>query len=201
MTDKDSKAGIIAMLDELRILAMNGLEYADTIYDEDRYERILELTEQQYGNVSELPVPRVRERFRNELGHVTPKIGARAAIFDETNRILLMKRTDDQTWCLPSGYVEPGESPEEGAIRETKEETGLDVKTLELVSLKTRYPSPEYGPHTLVAATYLCDVIGGQLSGSHEDEKLAFRAIDDVLTWHKDHKTTAEDALKRHRER
>jgi hypothetical protein len=83
------------MLDELRILAKNGLEYADDIYDEDRYERILELVEQRYSHVSGLPVTEVRERFRSEVGHVTPRVEARAAVFDD--RVLLMERAGDGT--------------------------------------------------------------------------------------------------------
>lgn len=34
---------------------------------------------------------------------------------------------DDERWNLPSGAIEPGESPEEGAVRELREETGLVV--------------------------------------------------------------------------
>lgn len=192
---------VVAMLDELRVLARNGLKYADNVYDEDRYERILELVEQRYGRVSGLPVPEVRERFRGEVGHVTPKVGARAVVFDDDDRVLLMKRTDDGTWCLPSGFVEPAESPAEAAVREAKEETGLDVEPVELVDVYTRYPSAEYGPHTLVSATYLCDVVGGELSGSHEDEGLGYWAVDDVPVWHKDHESVASDALDLHLDR
>lgn len=201
MSDRDEDVGVLELLDELRILAKNGLEYADNVYDADRYERILELVEQQYGTISGLPVPVVRERFRDEVGHVTPKVGGRAAIFDDDGHILVMKRADDGTWCLPSGFVDPGESPEEAAVRETKEETGLDVRPVELVDLYTRYPSAEYGPHTLVAATYLCAVTGGELSGSHEDEGLAYQPVDDVSPWHKDHEGCAREALELHRER
>lgn len=201
MSEGDEGASAVAMLDELRILARNGLEYADDVYDEDRYERILELVEQRYGHVSDLPVAEVRERFRSEVGHVTPKVGARAAVFDGDDRILLMKRADDGTWCIPSGFVEPGESPEAAAVREAKEETGLDVEVAEFVGIYTRLPSPEYGPHTLVSVTYLCEVVGGELSGSHEDEGLAYWDLDDVPVWHKDHGSVAADALERHVDR
>jgi len=44
------------------------------------------------------------------------------------NKILLTQREDFETWILPSGGVEDGESLAQAAIRETKEETGLDVE-------------------------------------------------------------------------
>ncbi len=51
------------------------------------------------------------------------------------NRILLTKRDDFEVWCLPGGGVEEGESVAQAAIRETKEETGLDVKLTSLVGI------------------------------------------------------------------
>ena len=34
---------------------------------------------------------------------------------------------EDPTWAVPGGSIEPGETPQEAAVRETKEETGLDI--------------------------------------------------------------------------
>lgn len=59
-----------------------------------------------------------------------------AVINDE--KILLTKREDFEVWCLPSGGVEEGESVAEAAIRETKEETGVDVELTRLVGVYSR---------------------------------------------------------------
>lgn len=45
-------------------------------------------------------------------------------------------RNDRKTWTCPGGHLEPGEDPYEGAIREMKEETGLDVEDIKLVGSK-----------------------------------------------------------------
>jgi 8-oxo-dGTP pyrophosphatase MutT (NUDIX family) len=56
----------------------------------------------------------------------------------QDNRILLTQRDDFETWILPSGGVEEGESIAQAAIRETKEETGLDVELTRLVGIYSR---------------------------------------------------------------
>jgi ADP-ribose pyrophosphatase YjhB (NUDIX family) len=171
---------LLSLLDELRIIAANGLEYAEDPHDRQRYERLQKLVERYYGEALDLPPETVRDRLAEEFGHVTPKVGANAAIFDEEEEgILLMKRADDGTWCLPGGYVDPNESPRETAVRETREETGLDVEPTELVALYTRTPG-EYGPHNLVSPVYLCTVVGGDWDLSHEGESLRYWHLNDV---------------------
>ncbi len=56
--------------------------------------------------------------------------GVGALVADDDDRLLLVREGD--TWLLPGGRLEPGESPEAGAVREVREETGVDV---ELVGL------------------------------------------------------------------
>ncbi len=52
--------------------------------------------------------------------------GAAAIIFDPTGLVLLVKENyDRRRWSLPGGLIEPGETPEEAALRETHEETGV----------------------------------------------------------------------------
>ena len=46
-------------------------------------------------------------------------------VWDGRQRVLLQERSDDQTWCIPGGAVEPGERLEEAARRELRKETGL----------------------------------------------------------------------------
>ena len=56
----------------------------------------------------------------------------------QDNKILLTQRDDFETWILPGGGVEDGESIAQAAIRETKEETGLDVELTKLVGIYSR---------------------------------------------------------------
>jgi len=190
---------LFELLDELRILAENGRRYADDPYDEERYERVLELVGEWYGHTVDRPPEAVRERFAEELGHVTPKLGADAALFDDEERVLLQLRADDGTWGLPGGYVGPNESPAETAVRETGEETGLSVDVRQLVGVYTRKPG-QYGPHCLVVHLYLCAERGGTLETSHEGTELRYWHPEDVPEWHKDHRRLARSAQEAVRE-
>jgi len=182
---------ILPLLDELQILARNGLTYAQNPYDRERYARLLELASLYYGAALDLPPAEVRHRLAADLGHATPKVGADAAIFDHEGHLLLMQRADDGRWCLPCGWVEPHESPAEAAIREAREETGLEVRPVHLVEVFTRVPSALYGPHAVVAVVYLCEVTGGTLQGSHEGLDLRYWPIPAVPLWHADHERYA----------
>lgn len=58
----------------------------------------------------------------------------------DKNKVLLIGAKDDNGklfWSFPKGHQEPNESFEETAIRETKEEVGLDVEILEADPIKT----------------------------------------------------------------
>jgi ADP-ribose pyrophosphatase YjhB (NUDIX family) len=178
---------ILPLLDEVQTLARNGLTYATNPYDRERYQRLLALTSQYYDAVVNLPAPEVQQRLAAELGHITPKVGVDAAIFDDNGHILLMQRADDRSWCLPCGWVEPNESPAEAIARETREETGLEICPVALVDVFTRLPSLSYGPHTVVSVVYYCIVVGGTMRLSHEGLALRYWPISDVSMWHKDH--------------
>lgn len=185
---------IFSLLDELRTIARNGLTFAQNPYDRERYERLLSLTEAGYAEALALPQPSVRDALARELGYITPKVGADAAIFDEQGRILLHQRADDRRWCLPCGWLEPNESPEQAVVRETWEETGLHVRPVELVGVFHRPPSPEWGVFSMVAICYLCEVTGGELTLSHEGLALAYWPVDKVPAWHGTHERYARAA-------
>jgi 8-oxo-dGTP pyrophosphatase MutT (NUDIX family) len=140
-----------------------------------------------YAVALDLPPLEVRHRLAAEVGHITPKLGGSAAIFDDTGRVLLMQRADDACWCLPCGWVEPAESPTTAAVREAREETGLVVRPVCLVDIFTRLPSIENGPHTVISVCYLCEVLGGRLHCSPEGRSLRYWLLDEVPKWHKNH--------------
>lgn len=65
----------------------------------------------------------------------TPRVAAGALFIDETGRILLVHPTYKDTWDIPGGYVERGESPAAACRREIAEELGLVREPVALLSI------------------------------------------------------------------
>jgi 8-oxo-dGTP diphosphatase len=66
-----------------------------------------------------------------------PRVGVAALVVRE-NRVLLLHRINAHgagSWSPPGGHLEPGENPEQCAIRETKEETNLDIGGLRFLAI------------------------------------------------------------------
>jgi len=115
----------------------------------------------------------------------------------KTNKILLVEqfrmgpfaRNDILPWCLEpiAGMIDPGETPIEAARREAKEEAGLELEALELISQS--YPSPGGSTgffHVYIATadlSHVCDF--GGATAEHEDIKIHVmplkKAIDHAL--------------------
>jgi ADP-ribose pyrophosphatase YjhB (NUDIX family) len=88
-----------------------------------------------------------------------PSLAVIVAVIDE-GRILLTKRDDFEVWCLPGGGVEDGESMAEAAIRETKEEAGIDVELTRLVGVYSRIGGMWNDVH---AVLFAAKPVGGAL--------------------------------------
>lgn len=182
---------ILSLLDEIQTIARNGLLFSENHYDRERYQRLLDLAVKEFGQILNMPEESVLKTLRQELGYITPKVGADAAIFNEQGEILLMNRIDGSGWCLPCGWVEPNETPATAAVREVKEETGLDVSVVRLVGVFSRYAGLKNSPHSMIAIVHLCKVDSGVLTLSPEGTDLRYWPITEVENWHATHQKYA----------
>lgn len=115
---------------------------------------------------------------------VTPKtevrLGVGVVIWDREGRVLLERRSDCGWWGLVGGSLEVGESIQETALREAKEETGLDVRITGLIGVYSEpalrivtYPDRADGVQ-LVDVVVEGIVNGGSLRCSEESLELRF---------------------------
>ncbi len=93
-----------------------------------------------------------------------------AVVFDEAKEnVLLVKRRDVPVWVLPGGGIDPGETPEEAAVREVQEESGLEVRIIRKVAVYT--PT---GKLSSTAHLFECQIIQGELCASDETQGAGF---------------------------
>jgi len=110
---------------------------------------------------------------------LSPLVGVGAVIVQEA-RVLLVQRGREPMkgrWTIPGGLIEIGESLLEAVVRETREETGLEVEPIELVELLDRIHREEGRVrYHYVIADYLCRVTGGTLAAA--DDAAAVRWVE-----------------------
>ncbi|AHY47450.1 ADP-ribose pyrophosphatase [Rubrobacter radiotolerans] len=103
----------------------------------------------------------------------TPKLTADVVLPLEGGVVLIRRKNEPfkGQWALPGGFVDVGETVEEAAVREMREETGLDVQLERLVGV---YSDPDRDPrgHN-VSVVFLAKKVGGSLKGSDDAEEAA----------------------------
>lgn len=104
--------------------------------------------------------------IRSKVGHEKViLVFAGGCIFNDKGEVLLQRRGDFGKWGFPGGAVELGETPEQAAIREVKEETGLDVEINRLLGVYTdcdmEYPNGDKAQS--ICIVYEFRVTGGEL--------------------------------------
>ena len=113
-------------------------------------------------------------------------LGANIAIIDN-GQILLTKREDFEIWCLPGGHIDTGESIAETAIREAREETGLEIRLTRLIGI---YSEPNWGGKGIHIVLFAARSVGGHLQpqvgevidlGYFDPHKLP----DPLMWWHR----------------
>ncbi|MFC8792098.1 NUDIX hydrolase [Streptomyces cinereoruber] len=111
-------------------------------------------------------------------------VAASAVITDEDGRVLLQRRRDNDLWALPGGAMDMDDSLPGAAVREVKEETGLDV---EITGLVGTYTDPRhviaYSDGEVRRQFNVCfnaRVVGGTLAISDESTELRFVAPEEL---------------------
>ena len=140
--------------------------------------------------------------LRSKVGHEKIMlVFAGGCLFDAEGRVLLQRRGDSGKWGFPGGAIELGETPEMAAIRELREETGLDVRVTGLLGIYTdaemSYPNGDQAHSILIA--YGLETVGGALK-CDQDETLELRyfALEDMPElFCRQHEDMKRDLLRR----
>jgi 8-oxo-dGTP diphosphatase len=121
-----------------------------------------------------------------------PIVGVGGVVI-ERDRALLIRRGSEPLrgeWSIPGGTLELGESLESGVARELLEETGLEVRVLELIEVFDRVYLEDAGGDGVATKTgprfhyvivdYLCERIGGEVAAGSDVTDVAFAREDEL---------------------
>jgi len=124
-----------------------------------------------------------------------PVVGIGGVIIDQ-DRTLLIRRGNEPLlgeWSIPGGTLELGESLQEGVARELLEETGIEVRVLELIEVFDRIYledgsiGAEVGRRPrfhFVIADYLCERLGGEPHAGSDVTDVAFAREEELARFH-----------------
>lgn len=169
----------LELIIEIQSLAQNGLAYTNNVYDKERFERLRDISAEMLSMKTDLSLAKVKDLFCNEKGYQTPKLDTRAVIFKD-DKILLVKENNG-TWSLPGGWVDVLESVASNTVKETKEETGLDVIPKRIIAIQDRnkHNKPIYA-YGICKIFVLCEVIGGKFEKNIETTETDYFSLDEL---------------------
>jgi 8-oxo-dGTP pyrophosphatase MutT (NUDIX family) len=115
-------------------------------------------------------------------------IGVDVIIQNNEGKFLLHQRSDDKSWGILGGWVEKGETPDQAAVREVREEAGIEVTLERLAHVQVRSIG-------MVHLTYIGRVASHGIQKSSESLAVEYKSLAEIENWHADHKERLEKSL------
>lgn len=173
--DPVSDDELLSIAKRLQALAQTGLAYTEGPFDRERYEEIHALSLRMLGGMLGAPADAVTAAFAAESGYATPKVDVRVVVFRGADEVLMVReKLDGDRWSLPGGWADVGLTPFEVAVKELREETGLEGRAMRLLALLDKRahghpPQPWYVYKCFVR----CEIAGGVLLGDTQETTAA----------------------------
>lgn len=171
----------------LMAMARRGLHFSQDPHDRLNYEHLVGIAAEMRAAVDEQPAAEVEAWMRQPGAPGGPLPVVDAAVFDSQGRILLIQRSDSGEWALPGGGLDVGETPAEGACRETLEETGLTARMTHLIGVyDSRRWQPDKSWH-LYAFLFMGEPVAGEARPTHEALAVGWFTADNLpnlAPWH-----------------
>jgi ADP-ribose pyrophosphatase YjhB (NUDIX family) len=180
MSEENKSFNWLDIAREVQQLAQTGNAFAVTNYEKDRYKRLSEIVTEIIEHHTQLDKEAVQKVLMEQPGYATPKVDVRSVVVKE-NKILLVQESTDNCWAMPGGWADVGDYPSEVAIRETKEESGYDVKPIKIIGVfdanRTGRRLEFFHAFKII---FLCELIGGEAKTSDETLDVKFFSFNEL---------------------
>lgn len=108
------------------------------------------------------------------------------AVIEKSGKIVLIYRKNfPQGWALPGGHLDAGETLKEAAVREAKEETGLEIEIVNASSATGEigvYDGPKRDPRKrMIGAVFAAKVKSGSLKASTDAKEAQWFSLEEAL--------------------
>lgn len=155
-----------------------GQKYSQDPYALDNYQQLEELSIEMLNEVSEEPIE--KNIYERNI-YPTPNVSVRVMVFDQEDKLLMVKEKDDGGWAVPGGWCDVFYSPETNAIKEVSEETGLDIQVDSLLGIFQR---EKYKDYPAIVSEYVlyfsAHPISGALNPNFEVDDAEFFDINEL---------------------
>ena len=163
---------LITLAQRIRAMSQTALTYSSDNYEIERSNELIEISHRITSIVSGVSDEEISACYNPVKEYITPKVDIRVVIFNDKNEILLVKEKADGRWALPGGWSDVGFTPTEIVVKETKEETGYDVRVIRPLAILDKrcynHPSSTFYVYKLC---FLCEITGG-------NDELTFDILD-----------------------
>src|SRR4051794_6238164 len=136
-----SAQDLIRWSEALSGIARTGLGFTESLYERERFEEILKVAaDMRVAAGHELEAEVLLDEWMKMVGqgvpgYVTPKIAVGAVVGNDKGELLLVQRADSGIWLYPTGWADIGYSASEVAVKEVKEETGIDAEPVRIIAV------------------------------------------------------------------
>jgi len=163
-----SAQSLLRWSEALSGIARTGLGFTQSLYERERFEEILKVAaDMRVAAGHELETEVLVEEWLKMVGegvagYVTPKVAVGAVVGNDHGEILLIQRADSGVWLYPTGWADIGYSASEVAVKEVREETGIEAEPLRIIAV---LDGLRLGFTTvpLYSLVFHCRAVGGSL--------------------------------------
>jgi ADP-ribose pyrophosphatase YjhB (NUDIX family) len=165
-----SAADLLRWSESLSAIARTGLGFTQSLYERERFEEVLKVASDiRAAAAEEAESDALFEEWLNTVGegvagYVTPKVAVAAVVSNQDKEILLTQRADSGWWLYPVGWADVGYSASEIAMKEVREETGIECEPLRLIAVLDGMRLG-FARVPMYSIVFYCRMIGGDLAG------------------------------------